>query len=61
MKVEKLRGEAVRSTHKVDDVVLLSSRDLTQVVGGIGRFEDSDDVPPEICAIHDYYIDDSVG
>lgn len=59
MKIEKLRREAVRRTARVNDVVHLSGRELRQVVGGFGRdFEE--EVPPEICAIHDYYIQDSV-
>ena len=58
MKIEKLRRKAVRSTRKIDDVVYLPNPELRKVVsGGNGMI---DEVDPEICAIHDYYLSDLV-
>lgn len=58
MKIEKLRKEAVRSTRKIDDVVLLSSHELRKVVSGGSRV--IEEVDPDTCAIHFYYPSDSV-
>ena len=52
MKLSKLEGSAVRASGEVDRATSLSDRELRTVAAMDGS------VPPEICAIHDYYICD---
>lgn len=58
MKIDRLRNDSVRSTRKIDNFILLSDEDLRRVVGGGNAV--MGDVDPEICAIHDYYMSDSM-
>lgn len=57
MKLAKLEVSAVRASETTDRVTSLSSRELRAIVG-TAENPTCEDVPPEICAIHDYYIRD---
>lgn len=53
MKLEQLKQDNVRFTRRVAKITVLSEHELRRAAG-------ANHVPPEICAIHDYYIEDAL-
>lgn len=56
MKIHKIEASAVRTSGAVRRATSLADRELRAVVGSVNP--ECEEVPPEICAIHDYYIVD---